>query len=1191
MKNHTSYRFMRQTFLATSLLLWCQPPAQAHGFTNQAQAVVQQLEPGKPIEREISGGQVHSYTIALRAAQYVRVMADQKAIDLSLVFAGPDGKEIVGLNLIRPGGVESLSAEVAAGGDYRLTVRASGANTSSGSYVLRAEIRAPAAEDRKRIAAQTLVLRAKQLIRQGPGSALQVIEASEQALAVWRELDDRQMIASSLIEIGGAHYQLAHHDKATEYARQALTVARSARDRGGEEYALFLIANIASSLSQHEQAIENCEQALQIAREIRDRYYESFFLSQIGFTNYTLGRYQKAAEYYEQALRMAGDDRDRRSEGVTRVRLGMVYMGLSQSEKAIELIDPAVAIFRTLKDRQIEGMALNNLGAAHAYLSHYDKAIEILQQALEIARETKNPGLEGNALLTLAGINATLGKYETAIEFNESALKLTRESRDRILEARLLLQRSNIFALLNRTDKAIDYAEQALKINRETKYLNGQGDSLSSLGSAHARQDQYDKAIEYYEQSLSVRRELKDQEGVSVSLSNMAQTYVLLGQAEKAVRYYDEALQIGREIRIPTREAAALAGLGDAYRRLGQFDKAAELLTQALAINRELRRRPNEASTLYYLALAERARGNLSSAGKNAEESLKITESLRTELLSPDARASLLADRQDAYHLYIDLLMGPHSAEPGAGHAALAFQVSERQRARSLLDLLAEARADVREGVDAAVLERERALARQLNARAASQVQLLSSTHTPQQAAALNQEINQLEIDYERVQAEIRRTSPRYAALTQPQPLSLKEIQQQLDPDTLLLEYSLGSERSYLWAVTRDSITSFELPKEKQINEAATNLYNLMTARSRFEKGETAQQKQQRVRQAEAQRPQAARVLSSVVLDPVAAQLGNRRLVVVADGALQYIPFAMLPEPARERAGNPQSPVPLIVAHEIISLPSASTLVVQRKEFADRKPAPRMIAVIADPVFSPTDERLKVNTAQTSESMAQAQAAGVDSARIIEHLTESSVTGGSGNLRIPRLPFTRREADQIISVAPGKLNLEALDLKANRATVISGELKEYRYLHFATHGYLDSERPGLSALVLSMVNEQGKAQDGFLRANDIYNLKLPAELVVLSACQTGLGREIKGEGLVGLTRGFMYAGAARVVVSLWNVNDKATADLMTGFYQKMLKQGQRPAAALRAAQVEMWKQKQWQSPYYWAAFTLQGEWR
>ncbi len=189
------------------------------------------------------------------------------------------------------------------------------------------------------------------------------------------------------------------------------------------------------------------------------------------------------------------------------------------------------------------------------------------------------------------------------------------------------------------------------------------------------------------------------------------------------------------------------------------------------------------------------------------------------------------------------------------------------------------------------------------------------------------------------------------------------------------------------------------------------------------------------------------------------------------------------------------------------------------------------------------------------------------------------------------MPFTRQEAEQIFAIAPNAANLKAIDFKANYATATSGELGQYRYLHFATHGLLDSERPGLSALVLSLVDEQGKPQDGFLRAKDIYNLSLPAELVVLSACQTGLGQEIKGEGLVGITRGFMYAGAARVVVSLWSVNDKATAELMTKFYQKMLKEGQSPAAALRAAQVEMWKQKQWQSPFYWAAFVMQGEWK
>jgi CHAT domain-containing protein len=334
-----------------------------------------------------------------------------------------------------------------------------------------------------------------------------------------------------------------------------------------------------------------------------------------------------------------------------------------------------------------------------------------------------------------------------------------------------------------------------------------------------------------------------------------------------------------------------------------------------------------------------------------------------------------------------------------------------------------------------------------------------------------------------------------------------------------------------------------------------------------------------------------------MVLGPVGSQLGTERLVVVADGALQYVPFAALSvvsgqSSVAERTAKNKLPTsdsrqltterPLIVDHEIVSLPSASALAVQRRGLAGRKPAPNAVAVIADPVFSAADERLRAQ-AKTGAAT-QAHGDGDASTRIIEHLADDS------GLIIRRLKFTRQEADQILAEAPRAKNLRAIDFKANRATATGGELSKYRYVHFATHGYIDSERSDLSAIVLSLVDEEGKPQDGFLRAHEIYNLNLPAELVVLSACETGLGKEIRGEGLVGLTRGFMYAGARRVVVSLWNVNDKATAELMARFYRGMLRQNKTPAAALRAAQIEMSRQKQWQSPYYWAAFVLQGEW-
>ena len=415
----------------------------------------------------------------------------------------------------------------------------------------------------------------------------------------------------------------------------------------------------------------------------------------------------------------------------------------------------------------------------------------------------------------------------------------------------------------------------------------------------------------------------------------------------------------------------------------------------------------------------------------------------------------------------------------------------------------------------------------------------------------------------------------------------------------MLLEYSLGVERSYVWAVTQNSLKSYELPKREQIEKAARRVYELLTARSQSKAAENPQQKQERIAAADSQLLNASTELSQMVLGPLGSELATERLVIVADGALQYVPFAALSvvsgqssvaQPSRTNNGlrtTDKGPLtnyrPLMQDHEIISLPSASALAIQRQGLRDRKLAPNSVAVIADPVFSATDERL--GAVAKAGAAKQVQGDPSSNTRLIEHLADDS------GLIIRRLKFTRQEADQILAEAPRAKNLRAIDFKANRATATGGELSKYRYVHFATHGYIDSERPELSAIVLSLVDEEGKPQDGFLHAQEIYNLNLPAELVVLSACETGLGKEIKGEGLVGLTQGFMYAGARRVVVSLWNVNDKATAELMARFYRGMLRENKSPAAALRTAQMEMSRQKQWQSPYYWAAFVLQGEWK
>jgi CHAT domain-containing protein len=486
--------------------------------------------------------------------------------------------------------------------------------------------------------------------------------------------------------------------------------------------------------------------------------------------------------------------------------------------------------------------------------------------------------------------------------------------------------------------------------------------------------------------------------------------------------------------------------------------------------------------------------------------------------------------------------------------------------------MLADSSADIREGADSKLLARERELAALLNAKGARLLPLMGR-ETPQ-STALKEEIRALEAAYQDVETAIHKSSPRYAAFTQPQPLRAAEIQAQVDADSLLLEYSLGEKRSYLWAVGRNSLGAWVLPPRTQIESQVAEVSELLTARGVVKRMETPGEREKRIAAADAALAPAARRLSEMVLAPAAAALAGKRIIVAPDGALQRLPFAMLPLPG--------STEPLVTAHELVVLPSASALAALRTETARRTAASKMVAVFADPVFDASDPRARRGAVSPAPQSG-------DSTRILQHLSDTG-EGTSASLNIPRLPFTSEEADQILRVARGGQNWRAEGFAASRTAAISGQLSQYRYIHFATHGVLDTERPGLSALVLSQLDENRKPQDGFLRVNDIYNTRLAAELVVLSACQTGLGKEVRGEGLMGLSRAFLYAGAPRVIVSLWNINDRATANLMAELYRGILRGGMRPSAALRAAQLELRRQKRWESPYYWASFVQHGDW-
>ena len=654
------------------------------------------------------------------------------------------------------------------------------------------------------------------------------------------------------------------------------------------------------------------QQALAIWREQTEPSWEAWSLVRIGFAHSDLSQQEKAVEYLGQGLGLYQVAKNRSGEGEALLRLGIAYMRLTQYEKAFEHLQRALAIKREVKDRAGEGRTLIIMGQVQVYLGQSENAIEYFAPAIGINQEVKEGRTQAIALFSLGNAYLGLSKFEKAAEVFEQARLISQEIKNRAYEGVALANLGAAYANTYRREKGIEYIEQALPIFREFKDRNSEISMLINLCLNYASLSQYEKAIGYVEEALPLAREIKDRLLEGRALQQMGEMYLNQRKFEKAIEFLESAVAIYREIKARSWEAATLSPLGVTYYELKQFEKAIAYQEQALTINREINDQAKIVSSLYQIARTENRRGDLARAQTFVEEGIKNAESLRAELGSTEFRSAYLAadSVQGSYRLYTEVLMRRHQTEPTKRFDALAVEVGERQRARSLLDLLTVANINLREGVDPTLIERERAVAKQLNDKARTQ------TSTPEQAAALKQEISQLENEYERAQVAIRKASPRYAALIQPQPLKLREIQAQLDADTLLLEYALGEERSYLWAISKDSLKSYELPKEAEIRHSALSVQEMLTARSTAKRGESALERQQRISQAEAQLPAAAQTLSQTVLAPVAAELGNKRLVIVADGALQYIPFAMLPEPSsrinRQSAiANRQSAPPL----------------------------------------------------------------------------------------------------------------------------------------------------------------------------------------------------------------------------------------------------------------------------------------
>ncbi len=729
---------------------------------------------------------------------------------------------------------------------------------------------------------------------------------------------------------------------------------------------------------------------------------------------------------------------------------------------------------------------------------------------------------------------------------------------------------------------------------------------------------------------LEAKKEL-DEYRVSIVYSSyelgMGRLDYANGDFESARKHFENALEaagsslaaIASLGQVRRFRAASRTSLGDVALRTGKFKDATKFYNEAKKGAQDDKRldlmwpaQRGLGRSLWLQAMQEKdPKKSISlreQALANYRESLATIETLRQGSLRADeSRTTFLATTKDVFdeaasaNAAMALLTAGSAGAPLSGKAleytSEAFRISEQSRARSLLDLLSETNAAITEGVPAELLKRKQEnLDRQQDIADILTGINVSTEELKKKPAELDAELEKLQTEYEEIENQIRTASPRYASLTSNKPMTLAEVQQSvLDDQTVLVEYALQADDSYLFAVGKSAVSLYKLPSRGTVDKLATDL-----------RAQLIPSKLQRrivgIDVAEANRGlgiastapaetaafvAASNALYKVVLEPAAAMIGEKRLMVVADGALNYVPFEVLLKTAD--AGDFASLGYLVKSNEIVYAPSASVVGAIKQQRANTNS--RAVLVIADPVFNSNDARAKKGTAAATTD-AEVRGLGIQSALADVDGNAPASNAAMEGLPLARLNGTRVEAEQISKLAKtsgGQADIW-LDLDASEENLGTRDISKYRIIHVATHGLLNAERPQFTGVVLSLVGN--KTRDGFVRTDEVFNLHLGSPLVMLSACETGLGKEKRGEGVMGLTRAFMYAGAPTVGVSLWSVADKSTADLMTDFYQRLLSgsAGTTSSGALRGAQLAMISGKKYSAPFYWAPFVLVGDW-
>lgn len=963
-------------------------------------------------------------------------------------------------------------------------------------------------------------------------------------LTAYEQQNNQRGIADISYKIGYANRRLARFEEGDRYLTRALKIHHELGEKEAEGVDLTELAVSRERVGSYDEALKLSEQALALNEETGNKDVLARTLENFANIYYRKGEYSKSLEYFNRAIPIGVEGGNKETLMNLWQNVGQVYSAQNEYDEALACYDKSRKLANEIGDPRLLGIINGNEALLYWTLGDLEKARDDFERNLSSFQQSGFKQHLANTFYNLGSVQMELGDYGKAQQALLKAYELSGELKDRGLAAVALNLLGRLQSDLGNYDVAEDYIQRSSKISEETGERRAVIGSFVYLGQIYEKQGRLDASLEFYRKALKVSQEDGDKSLIATALERIGDIYAAKGDHIQELENQNAALALREAVHVRADIGSSYLRIGSAYYSQKNMKEADLALAKSVEILEEVGTPGLLWQSLYKRALVFRDTGKSADSIRLMKQAVETIENLRNSVELPEQRSSYLEDKVNIYEDLVQLLI--ETKDIGG-----AFEFAERSKARAFLDLLSEERINPDRSLNSGQYNKKKLLlAKLVDLSGKIQEESQKDPLDKNTLRGFKEKQSRLNGDYLRLMVEIREENPRYEQLQRPEPLNVRQAQSLADSKSAIVEYFVGKKTSTLFLITSSQVRVFKLPGEEKLNG---QVYDLLQAIQKPDPAlEVSEGSFTRYRKL-------AALIYQEVLGPAERLLhGKTRIILIPDGPLNYLPFESLLT-AHSPAAQDFSALPyLALQYQIQYAPSVSVLSALQDKNRMPRARGRDLIAFGDPVVP--GSRKEGGSA-----------------------TDAAFREWSAYL--PDLPYARAEVQAISALYPAKQVTIFMNKDASESNVKKAVLDDYRILHFASHGLIDEDQPQFSALVL---NPGDALEDGFLTMREVFDLKLNADLVVLSACKTGLGKQIRGEGLAGLSRAFFTAGASNVLVSLWNVYDQSTADFMTSFYTGLRKHGLSKAAALQDARLQMIHSPKFSHPYYWAPFILIG---